>query len=214
MKEELRALKSLAGPFPAFEPASAPGDPRDLFAEWLRDAIDAGIREPHAMTLSTVDEAGAPDARVLILKNLDDRGFHFATTSSGPKGRQIALNPYVALTFYWSPLGRQVRIRGVAIETGSSERDADFLARPAGSRAAALVNRQSDVLAAETDLDAGLAAQRQRLADQPDLVAPNWAVFVVMPHEVEFWQGSGERRHQRLRYRRDRMGWTSERLWP
>jgi pyridoxamine 5'-phosphate oxidase len=214
MKDELRALKSLAGPFSPFDTDDAPGDPKDLFSIWLREAIEAGIREPHAMTLSTVDEAGSPDARVLILKNLDERGFHFATSNAGPKGRQIAVNPYVALTFYWSPLGRQVRIRGVAIETASAERDADFVAKPAGSRAIALLDRQSDVLSSEAELDAELDVQRERLGDDPDLVAPHWAVFVVMPHEVEFWQGNEERRHRRLRYRRDRGGWIQERLWP
>ncbi|TCR91951.1 pyridoxal 5'-phosphate synthase [Rhizobium sp. BK376] len=214
MKDELRALKSLAGSFPSFNADATPDNPKDLFSAWLREAIEAGIREPHAMTLSTVDETGSPDARVLILKNLDERGFHFATSNAAPKGQQIAINPYVALTFYWSLLGRQVRIRGVAIETESHERDVDFLARPAGSRAAALLNRQSDVLSSDADLDAGLAEQRLRLADQPDLIAPNWAVFVVMPHEVEFWQGNEEGRHQRLRYRRDRGGWIQERLWP
>ncbi|MDE1995804.1 MAG: pyridoxal 5'-phosphate synthase [Rhizobiaceae bacterium] len=214
MKDELRSLASLAGPFPPFDPDAAAGEPRELFATWLRDAIDAGIREPHAMTLSTVDETGLPDARILILKNLDDRGWHFATTNAGPKGRQIAVNPYVALTFYWPSLGRQVRIRGVALDSGTTERDADFRARSAGARAVALLSRQSDPLLSESELDDGLRRQRQRLAADPDLVAPNWAVFVVMPHEVEFWQGDTERRHMRLRYRRDRTGWIKERLWP
>lgn len=214
MKDALRALKSLSGPFPAFELDGAPDDPKALFSSWLGEAIASGIREPHAMTLSTVDETGAPDARVLILKNLDERGFHFATSDAGPKGRQIALNPQVALTFYWSPLGRQVRIRGMAIALDAAERDADFLARPTGSRAAALLGRQSDVLGSEAELEAGLAEQAARIAADPGIIAPHWALFVAMPHEVEFWQGDEERRHRRLRYRRERTGWTRERLWP
>jgi pyridoxamine 5'-phosphate oxidase len=214
MKEELRALKSLAGPFPTFDAEETPGDPRDLFSLWLREAIEAGIREPHAMTLSTVDPSGAPDARVLILKNLDERGFHFATSSAGPKGRQLALNPYVAATFYWSPLGRQIRIRGIAIATDAAERDADFRARATGSRAVALLGRQSEVLASDAELYESLERERTRLAEKPDLVAPHWAVFLIMPHEIEFWQGDEERRHRRLRYRRDRDGWLKERLWP
>lgn len=112
MKRQLRALKSLAGPFPPFDPDAAPDEPDALFVVWLQDAIDAGVMEPHAMTLSTVDEEGRPDARVQILRNLDEQGWHFATTMSGPKDRQIAANPSVALTFYWPQLGRQVRIRG------------------------------------------------------------------------------------------------------
>lgn len=214
MKEELRALKSLAGPFPLFDPDAAPGDPRDLFSNWLRDAIEAGIKEPHAMVLSTVDETGAPDARVLILKNLDDRGWHFATTNNGPKDRQIALNPYVSLTFYWPLLGRQVRIQGVALEASQPEREADFRARPAGARAAALLARQSDVLQSTAELDDGLRRQQQRIADEPDLVAPSWSLFIVMAYQVEFWQGDQERRHERLRYRREKTGWLRDRLWP
>lgn len=167
MKDELRALKSLAGPFPPFDPDAAPDDPRTLFASWLRAAIDAGIKEPHAMVLSTVDAQGAPDARILILKNLDHRGWHFATMDSGPKGRQIAGNPQVALTFYWPALGRQVRIRGVAARAEAEDCAADFLARPNGAKAVAMVARQSDPLESAQDLDAALTQQLRRLEEAP-----------------------------------------------
>ncbi|MFB2567477.1 pyridoxal 5'-phosphate synthase [Rhizobium sp. IMFF44] len=214
MKDELRTLKSLAGPFPVFETDLTPDEPRDLFSDWLRDAIEADIKEPHAMVLSTVDEDGVPDARVLILKNLDQRGWHFATTGSGPKGRQIAANPSVSLTFYWPQLGRQVRLRGMAFQAEAHERYADFRARVPGAKAVALTERQSEVLGSSQELDDPLALQHRRLRDEPDLVAANWALFIVMPHEVEFWQGDAERRHHRLRYRRGKAGWLKERLWP
>jgi pyridoxamine 5'-phosphate oxidase len=214
MKQQLRALKSLAGPFPPFDPEAAPDEPDTLFVTWLQNAIDANVMEPHAMTLSTVDEEGRPDARVLILKNLDERGWYFATTTSGPKGRQLKANPNVALTFYWAELGRQIRIRGTAVNAGSAERDADFLARPIGSRAAALLARQSEVLHSSPDLEAETARARQRLADDPGLIAENWAVFCVVPRDVEFFQGDAERRHQRLAYRRAGPDWVRERLWP
>jgi pyridoxamine 5'-phosphate oxidase len=214
MKDELRALKSLAGPFPPFDPDTAPDDPRALFASWLREAIEAGIKEPHAMVLSTVDAQGAPDARVLILKNLDHRGWHFATTDSGPKGRQIAGNPQVALTFYWPALGRQVRIRGLAARAEDMDCAADFLARPNGAKAVAMLARQSGPLESAQDLDMALAQQLRRLEEAPDLVAANWALFIVRPHAVEFWQGDEDRRHGRLRYLRDADGWSRERLWP
>jgi pyridoxamine 5'-phosphate oxidase len=214
LKQRLRALKSLAGPFPPFDPGTVPDEPGALFVSWLQDAIEAGVMEPHAMTLSTVDGEGRPDARVQILKNLDERGWHFATTTSGPKGRQIEANPNVALTFYWSELGRQVRIRGMAVNAGSAERDTDFLARPIGSRAAALIARQSDVLLYANDLVAETAQARQHLIDDPDLIVENWAVFCVVPRDVEFFQGDAERRHQRLLYRRAGPDWVRERLWP
>jgi pyridoxamine 5'-phosphate oxidase len=214
MKQQLRALKSLAGPFQSFNPGATPNEPKTLFESWLQDAIKAGVMEPHAMTLSTVDEEGRPDARVLILKNLDERGWHFATTTSGPKGRQIKANPNVALTFYWPQLGRQVRIRGTAVNAGAAERNTDFLARPIGSRAVALLARQSDILLCANDLEAETAQARLRLADDPGLIAHNWAVFCVVPRDVEFFQGDAERRHQRLVYRRAGPDWVRERLWP
>jgi pyridoxamine 5'-phosphate oxidase len=214
VSERLRALKSLAGPFPGFDPAAAPDDPRDLFAAWFRQAIAAGVHEPHAMTLSTVDEAGCPDARVLILKTMDHDGWHFATGRLSRKGRQLDSTPIAALTFYWRPLGRQVRLRGAAQDMGPAARDADFRAKPAGSRAAALLARQSDVLSGNDEFDRALERQRARLAEDPGLVAPDWAVYALDPTEVEFWQADEQRRHIRLRYRRHEAAWIHERLWP
>lgn len=214
LKDRLRALKSLAGPFPVFDPAAAPEDPRDLFTTWLEAAIDAGIREPHAMTLSTVDADGNPDARVLILKNLDEAGWHFATTRTSPKGRQIAANPRAALTFYWQPLGRQVRLNGTVVDLGLAAGAADFLARPVGARVAALLARQSDVLASDDELRQALEQEQQRAEHEPDRIAPDWAVYAVAPSSIEFWQGDTQRRHIRLRYRRSGTDWMRERLWP
>lgn len=213
-RDVLRSLKSLAGPFESFDTEAAPGTPDELFFSWLQIAIDRGIQEAHAMTLSTVDRDGFPDARVLILKNVDEHGWHFAITRGSPKGQQIDANPHVALTFYWQPLGRQVRMRGTAHDRGPEVRAADFLARPRGSRASGLLARQSDVLLDERELDIGLMAELARIDADPDLVAANWAVYAVVPHEVEFWQGNEQRRHTRLRYRRTAQGWTKERLWP
>jgi pyridoxamine 5'-phosphate oxidase len=215
MRELLRGLKALAGPFEPFDPALAPAEPAALFQAWLRAAIDAGIAEPHAMTLATVDASGRPDARVLILKDLDEHGWHFAITRSSPKGQQIAANDQVALTFYWQALGRQVRIRGTARDMGPAARDRDFLARPLGSRAGGLLARQSDVLrGGDEELGQGLERQRRRIELEPGIVAPGWAVYAVQPAEIEFWQGDEQRRHVRLRYRRDAAAWARERLWP
>lgn len=214
MREKLRNLKSLAGPFYPFDPEAVPDDPVDLFTAWLRMAIDAGIQEPHAMTLSTVDAEGRPDARVLILKNIDQDGWHFATAKSSPKGQQLEDNPHVALTFYWQPLGRQIRIRGIASDMGPAARDADFLARSIDSRAAALLAHQSNILVGDDELEREFDQQLKRIANDPQIVAPNWAVYAVRPSEIEFWQGSERRRHMRLRYRRNGDSWLRERLWP
>lgn len=214
IRELLRGLKSLPGPYLPFDTAQAPAEPETLFLEWLQIAIEAGIREPHSMTLSTVDSDGHPDARVLILKNVDDHGWHFAITRNSPKGRQISQTASVALTFYWPALGRQVRIRGAAQDMGPQVHAADFLARPHGSRAGALLGRQSDVLASDRELEEGLTEQLERLEENPQLVSPQWAVYAVRPDIIEFWQGHEQRRHVRLRYQRNGSAWTTERLWP
>jgi pyridoxamine 5'-phosphate oxidase len=214
LKEQLRDLKVLSGPFASFDVDAAPGEPASLFRTWLQSAIDAGVREPHAMTLSTVDADGFPDARVLILKNVDEHGWHFAITRTSPKGRQIAARAHVALTFYWQPLGRQVRIRGLASDMGSETSAADFLARPQGSRAGALLARQSDVLEDDAEVEAGLRQQLERIQREPNVVAPGWTVYAVDATAVEFWQGHEARRHTRLRYVRTSRAWSRERLWP
>lgn len=214
MKQELRALASLAGPFPSFQIDAVPDDPHVLFAAWLRQAIDAGLREPHAMVVSSIGQDGAPDARVLILKNVDQRGWHFATTAHGPKGSQIAENPGVALTFYWSSLGRQVRIRGVARRAESAECAADFRARSLDARANVLIGRQSQPLTSRQELDDALATQMDRLHQQPDMTAENWSLFIVSGREIEFWQGAEDRRHGRMSYALHQGRWRHTLLWP
>jgi len=166
------------------------------------------------MTLSTVDAAGKPDARILILKNVDQHGWHFAITRKSPKGRQIGQHSDVSLTFYWPVLGRQVRIRGEAKDMGPDVSAADFLARPVGSRAVGLLGRQSEPLESERDLDEGLARQSALIEQAPGMTTANWVVYAVDPDVVEFWQGNEERRHVRLMYRRATDGWRTDRLWP
>lgn len=215
-RQKLRALPSLQGPFPEFETASAPDAPLALFMDWLQTAIETGIPEAHAMTLSTVDADGHPDARLLILKDVDEDGWHFATTRTGPKGKQIFTNPHVALTFYWQPLGRQVRIRGIAVDVGAAARNEDFRARTFEARARGLIGRQSEVLTDERQLEAGVVEQTAKLQEDPMLIPANWGVYSVHASEVEFWQARSDRLHTRLRYRQasESGRWLSERLWP
>ncbi|WP_319462127.1 pyridoxal 5'-phosphate synthase [Micromonospora sp. RTP1Z1] len=213
-RETLRALSVLAHEMPSFDPAGAPAEPMALFADWLTEAVAAGVDEPHAMTLSTVDADGAPDARVLILKDLDATGWHFATSAISAKGSQLAAEPRVALNFHWREQGRQVRVRGTARAAERAVSRRDFLARPAGSRIATLAGRQSAVLADRAELDRELADVRARLTADPDLVAEAHTVYAVVPATVEFWQADRERRHVRLRYRRTEGEWERELLWP
>jgi pyridoxamine 5'-phosphate oxidase len=210
----LRSLKSLPGPYAPFDIEQAPATPQELFIDWLRSAIDAGIREPHAMTLSTVNATAKPDARILILKNVDRCGWHFAITRNSPKGQQISRQAGVSLTFYWSILGRQVRIRGEATDMGPEVSAADFLARPIGSRAVGLLGKQSERLECKQYLDEGLARQSAQIEKDPGMTTSNWVVYAVDPDVVEFWQGDEQRRHVRLVYERASDGWSTSRLWP
>jgi pyridoxamine 5'-phosphate oxidase len=197
-----------------FDPATAPADPRLLFADWLHEAIESGAPEPHAMVLSTVDALGQPDARTLILKDVDERGWWFAGSSASPKGTQLAATPAAALTFYWPALGRQVRVRGTVEEADPAESALDFLARAPGGRAEALVGRQSRPLASATQLRTAFDEAKARVDADPELVATEWTRYLVRPTEVQFFQGDRERQHVRVRYQRTGDGWTHTLLWP
>lgn len=230
----LRNLPSLKGPYAPVDWAAFPATPQDAFVAWLRDAIAVGGKtaaasatpyEPHAMTVSTVDPDGLPDARVLILKNVDDNGWHFAVKAASPKGRQLKANPVCALTFYWSQLGRQVRIRGKALPLPAEACAADFLARPLASRVSAVASPQSEVMAdpekSQQELSEKTAEAQALFDEDPEYVSPGWLVYAVAPTDVEFWQGATDRQHQRLRYVKedskaetDPVTWRKERLWP
>lgn len=214
MRDLLRDLPVFDRPLPAFDPGDAPPDPLDLLEGWLREAIAAGVSEPHAMTLATAVPYGLPDVRVVILKDLDAEGLYFATESISAKGAQLAANPRAALGFYWREQGRQIRVRGPVQPAGPEISAQDFLARPLGSRAASLLGRQSTVLHDPAELAEALTAARARLEADPELVAEHHTVYLVKPMSMEFWQGDAERRHVRLRYRRTGASWRTERLWP
>ncbi|KAH6656245.1 pyridoxamine 5'-phosphate oxidase [Truncatella angustata] len=215
MRSKLRKLASLKGPFLEFDGDLLPSTPHAAFEIWLGEAIARGITEPHAMTLSTVDESGCPDARVLILKDLDERGWHFAAKDTSPKGQQITKNADVALTFYWSELGRQVRIRGRAGQLSDKECAGDFLSRPASSKISAMASKQSQVLTSPDELREGMAGSQAFLRNNPEYVMPGWKVFAVEPVAVEFWQGATDRQHRRIVYtREDKLTWEKRSLWP
>jgi pyridoxamine 5'-phosphate oxidase len=131
----LRGIPSLTGTAPAIDLAALPPQPETLFFAWLAEALAAGVREPVATTLATVDADGMPDARTVILKDLDDRGWAVAGLSSSEKGRQLDANPVAALAFWWQPVMRAVRVRGTVEPAGRAESDADLAARSPAARA-------------------------------------------------------------------------------
>ncbi|MFS0697885.1 pyridoxal 5'-phosphate synthase [Streptomyces nitrosporeus] len=200
---------------PRFDASAAPAAPLPLFHHWFAGAVAAGQREPHTMTLATVDAEGRPDARVLMLHDADERGWHFGTHATSEKGRQLAARPHAALTFYWPVQARQVRVRGTVTPVGRAESAADLRARSTGALAAALTGTQSAVLDSYDELVRASRDAYARAENRPDTEVETWTRYVVEPHEAEFFQGDAERRHVRLRYRREAGGsWARELLWP
>ncbi|MFI1987986.1 pyridoxal 5'-phosphate synthase [Actinoplanes sp. NPDC020271] len=205
----------MTGELARFDPDRTPAEPRELFLRWFGEAVGAGVREPHAMNLATVDEQGLPDVRVLLLRDVDDRGWHFATDRRSAKGRQLTACPSAALGFYWPEQGRQVRVRGKVFDLGLAASAEDFLSRSPVSRTASLSSVQSDVIAEKSDITLALQEADRLLAEDPDFVPDSHAVYAVVPTAVEFWQGEpASRRHPRLRYRRSAESWVKELLWP
>jgi pyridoxamine 5'-phosphate oxidase len=132
----LRALPDFPEGLPAFDPATAPADPADLFTRWLDEALAAGVRQPHAFSLATAGADGTLSSRMLILKNIDEHGWHFATATTSRKGRELAVNPRAAMNYYWSELGRQVRVSGTVALLSAEASAADWADRPAADESA------------------------------------------------------------------------------
>jgi pyridoxamine 5'-phosphate oxidase len=214
LRARLRELAVFEGEMLPFAVAEAPQHPADLFLRWLEEAIEQGVREPHALTLSTVDGEGRPNARVLILKGLSDGRWEFASSRRSRKGLELAGNDWAAMSFYWSELGRQVRVRGRVLAAGPERSAADFLARSSGARREALAGIQSEVLRDPADLEEALRTAGKLIEDEPGVVAQEWTVYGLAADEVEFWQAHPERRHVRLRYLLREGSWWREQLWP
>jgi pyridoxamine 5'-phosphate oxidase len=130
-RSHLRALPDFPTDLPDFDPAHVPADPVALFTLWLDEALAAGVLQPHACSLATAAGNGQPSVRMLILKNIDDDGWHFATSRTSRKGRELSVNPKAALNFYWPQQGRQVRVAGPVVELSAEASAADWQARPA-----------------------------------------------------------------------------------
>ncbi|MFI4860880.1 MAG: pyridoxamine 5'-phosphate oxidase [Phycisphaerales bacterium JB063] len=201
---------------PRFDVADLADDPVAQFHAWFADARDADIKEPNAMTLATVDHAGRPDARIVLLKDADARGFTFYTNYDSAKARQMASRADVSLVFYWDVLFRQVRIRGTVSKVGRDESLAYWATRPRGSRLGAIASQQSSALADRAALETAYADTAERYAGTDDIPLPDgWGGYRVAHDSIEFWQGQPSRLHDRLVYaKRDDGGWTIKRLAP
>lgn len=194
--------------------AEAAGDPFAQFRDWFGQALTANVPDANAMVLATATPDGRPSARVVLLKGFDERGFTFFTNAESRKGRELAANPLVALTFYWPNLERQVRIEGVAAPTSADESDAYFASRPVESRFGAAISPQSVVIPGREFLEDGLTLLKARYPDGNVPRPTHWGGFRVVPDSVEFWQGRSARLHDRLLYTRRTGGWHVVRLTP
>lgn len=199
----------------ALDEASVAATPMAQFTIWFEEASAAHLIEANAMIVATVDAAGVPSARTVLLKRFDDDGLIFFTNYESHKGRDLTANHHVAALFYWGPLERQVRFTGVARRLSEAESDEYFQSRPLGSQIGAVASPQSQAIPGREWLARRFAdAERDAAANGRVERPAHWGGYLIEPVEVEFWQGRPNRLHDRIRYRRAGDTWAIERLAP
>jgi pyridoxamine 5'-phosphate oxidase len=182
-----------------------------LLRKWLGDAERAGITEPNAIVVGTVDAEGRPVTRTVLCKGVDDAGITFYTNYDSDKGQQLAATPHASATFPWFALGRQVHVRGVVTKVTPDATASYWAKRPRGSQLGAWASQQSQPIASRAALRQQLADVTERFADVASIpVPPNWGGYLIRPDVVEFWQGRENRVHNRIRV----TGAVVERLQP
>lgn len=188
-------------------------DPIALFRAWLQEAEATEPNDPNAMALATATADGAPSIRMVLLKQLDERGFAFYTNAESRKGLELAENPRAAMCFHWKSLRRQVRIEGLVSELPGSEADTYFHSRSRGSQLGAVASRQSRSLASREALEERVHLTEERYPDvipRPDF----WRGYVLWPERIEFWLNGVDRLHDRFAFLRTENEWKKERLYP
>ena len=181
--------------------------------KWFDDAVSAAVLEPNAMTLATVNGTGRPSARIVLIKDFDERGATFFTNYLSRKGENLLANPNAALVFFWPELERQIRIEGRVERVDAAESDAYYAIRPLASQIGAWASPQSRVIASRKELVARVASFAEQYGEAP-VRPPHWGGYRLVPDLFEFWQGRSSRLHDRIAYRLSDAVWRTERLAP
>lgn len=189
-------------------------EPVPLFIEWLEAAKASEPNDANAMAVATVDDLGMPDARMVLLKDVDTRGFTFYSNQESAKGEQLWAHPSAALLFHWKSLRRQVRVRGMIKRVSDAEADAYFASRARESRIGAWASDQSRPLDSRAMLEARVAEQTASFEGQDVSRPDRWTGWRVIPQQIEFWRDRPFRLHDRLRFDREGEAWRPTRLWP
>jgi len=185
------------------------------FQVWWNEALKSEIQEPNAMTLATASADGLPSARIVLLKDFDEKGFVFYTNYNSFKGQQLAENPRACLVFFWKELERQVRITGVTTKVSAIESDEYFNIRPEGSRIGAIASPQSQVISNREWLESEVKQLQNKFSSDAIKRPEHWGGYRLMPAIIEFWQGRPNRLHDRLQYTlQEDASWKIERLAP
>lgn len=189
-------------------------DPFQQLKLWLNDAVANQAPDPTAMILSTVDQDGYPESRVVLLKELTPEGLVFFTNFNSKKGKQISENQHVAVVFFWADTERQVRIKGIAEQITDADSETYFLSRPLESQLGAWSSPQSQVIESRRVLDENYAHYKQFFLNNELKKPPHWGGFLIRPEYFEFWQGRSNRLHDRIEFCREGQNWKIHRLAP
>ena len=189
-------------------------NPINQFSIWWNEAISSSIDEVNAMTLATASIEGKPDARIVLLKGYDEKGFVFFTNYESRKALEMAANPFATLVFFWKELERQVRIEGAVEKISAADSDAYFQLRPEGSRIGAWASPQSRVIDNREILEENVKQLGIKYGEGFIPRPEHWGGYLVAPTQIEFWQGRSSRLHDRILYRRENGAWVIKRLAP
>jgi pyridoxamine 5'-phosphate oxidase len=190
-------------------------NPIEQFNQWMKQTIAAQIPDPNAMTIATVDATGQPSQRIVLLKQVDERGFVFYTNLGSRKAQDLKQNPKISLHFPWHFIERQVKVCGVAEQLSSAEALKYFVTRPRESQLGAWASQQSRPISSRALLLQQFESMKNKFAKGQIPLPDFWGGFRVKPHQIEFWQGGAHRLHDRFRYNlQEDKSWVIERLEP